>query len=117
MRATTAADASLTLRIGASNCAGNSGSRPALLGSFLTSAAKSVSASAKLSAAFAKASEALPGRCFFAIFAARSTRAAVSSSVTACVVRSINSWASSKITASRSGKIGCESTISIARSV
>ena len=54
---------------------------------------------------------------FRAIAEARKTRAEVSSSVTACVARSINSWASSKITTSRSGKIGCESTISIAKSV
>ena len=89
--ATTAAALSLIFRIGASNCAGSSGIRPAFVGSFLTSAAKSLSALAKLSAAFANASDAFPGKCFFAIFAARSTRAAVSSSVTACVVRSINS--------------------------
>ena len=117
INATTAWAASLTLRIGASNCAGKSGKRPAFVGSLRTSLAKSVIASANASAAFPKASAALPGICFFAIFAARSTRPAVSSSVTACVVRSINSCASSKITASRSGKIGCESTISIASKV
>ena len=117
IKATTAALASFTLRIGASSCAGSSGRRPAFVGSFLTSAAKSVKASAKLSAAFAKASDAFPGKCFLAIFAARSTLAAVNSSVTACVVRSINSCASSRITASRSGNIGCESTISIASKV
>ena len=54
---------------------------------------------------------------FRAIAAARKTRFEVSSSVTACVARSINSWASSKITQSRSGKIGCESTISMASKV
>ena len=117
IRATTADDVSLTLRIGASNCAGNSGIRPAFVGSFLTSTAKSVKASAKLSAALAKASDAFPGKCFLAIFAARSTLAVVNSSVTAWVVRSINSCASSRITASRSGRIACESTISIASKV
>ncbi|CAB4655469.1 unannotated protein [freshwater metagenome] len=52
-----------------------------------------------------------------AIADARRTRADVSSSVTACVARSINSCASSSTTASRSGKIGCESTISMANNV
>ena len=52
-----------------------------------------------------------------AIAAARKTRPDVSSSVTAWVARSMNSWASSKIMQSRSGKIGCESTISIASNV
>ena len=52
-----------------------------------------------------------------AMAAARKTRLLVSSSVTACVARSINSCASSKITQSRSGRIGCESTISIASNV
>ena len=52
-----------------------------------------------------------------AIAAARKTRPDVNSSVTACVARSINSCASSKIMQSRSGKIGCESTISIASKV
>ena len=52
-----------------------------------------------------------------AIAAARKTRLLVSSSVTAWVARSMNSCASSKITQSRSGRIGCESTISIANNV
>ena len=54
---------------------------------------------------------------FRAMAAARNTRLEVNSSVTACVARSMNSWASSKITQSRSGKIGCESTISMASKV
>ena len=64
-----------------------------------------------------RASDGLPGMYLRAIAAARCTRPEVNSSVTACVVRSINSCASSKITASRSGKMGCESTISIASKV
>ena len=52
-----------------------------------------------------------------AMAAARRTRPEVNSSVTACVALSINSWASSKMMQSRSGKIGCRSIISIARRV
>ena len=52
-----------------------------------------------------------------AIAAARRTRPEVSSSVTAWVALSINSWASSKIMQSRSGKMGCRSIISMARRV
>ena len=52
-----------------------------------------------------------------AIAAARRTRPEVSSSVTACVALSINSWASSKIMQSRSGNMGCRSIISMASRV
>ncbi|CAB4851015.1 unannotated protein [freshwater metagenome] len=108
---------SRTLRIGDSRAEGSSLNRPWSEVSNFTLWPYSSIASSKASAALVNASDSFPGKCLRAIAAARETRGPVNSSVTACVVRSINSCASSKITASRSGKIGCESTISIASKV
>ena len=106
INAVTAATPSLTPRSGASRVAGNLSNLPAFVGSAFKSSPYSPSALENFSLALNKASPAFPGICFLAILAARKTLAAVISSVTACVVRSINSCASSKTMASRSGKIG-----------
>ena len=68
-------------------------------------------------AAAPNASVAAPGLYLRAIPAARNARVEDNSSVIACVVRSRNSWASSRTTASRLGRMGCDSTISIASNV
>jgi len=117
MYATTASAASLIFRTGAERESGSSLNFRSSSLRMRYSWPYSSIASAKLSEALTKASESLPGMCLRVILAARATRPDVSSSVTACVVRSMNSWASSRMTASRSGRIGWESTISIASSV
>ena len=104
--AMTASADSLIFRTGAASASGSSLSFRSSSFRIRYSWPYSSMASEKPSAAFTNASASLPGIWRRTIFAARATRPEVSSSVTAWVVRSINSCASSRITASRSGRIG-----------
>ena len=91
MYAITASAASLIFRTGAASASGSSFNLRSSSLRMRYSWPYSSIASANPSAALTKASESLPGMCLRAMFAARATRPDVSSSVTACVVRSMNS--------------------------